>query len=406
MPLRFGRLAVLAVLAVQAFALQDLTALLANNANLTKFYDLIQGYADVTSPFASIQHLSVLAPNNDAFDKIAFSGLGPAFAANDTDTIRSVIEYHILNGTLQSSKITSTPMFLPTYLTNVSYTNTTGGQTVQAVKQAGNDIIFVSGLGSRSTLVQADLAFQGGTVQIVDTFLIPPQDFMNTTRQFNLTGTGGAAAQAGINNTLDTETDITIFAPNNEAWQRVGSGVEGLSVSQLTNLLGYHVVNGSVKFSPSLTNNTVLQSSTGQNLTIFSGGNSIFVNSAQILQQDILISNGVMHVIDNVLDNNATSVLPNPSLTSQPPVVPGTSVADTPFTSAFPTTVSSSPSGSSPSSTDAGSASTTTDGSAASSTTDGGPTSTSHKAAAATLGSDSGMVAAIFGGAALVAAAL
>lgn len=297
--MRTTQLVVLASYAATAVAqAQDLTKLISNNPNLTKFNDLLRSYADITSPFASLNHISVLAPSNDAFDKIANSNLGPAFAANDTDTIRSVIEYHILNGTLQSDTLTSAPSFLPSYLTNVTYSNVTGGSVVQAVRQAGNVIVLVSGLGSRSTLMTKDLSFTGGTVQVIDTFLTPPQNFMNTTKQFNLTSAGGAVSKANLNITLNEARDVTVFVPNNEAFQRVGSGLKDLSVQELTNILGYHYVNGTVRYSTSLTNNTVLTSSTGKKLTVFSGGNSLYVNNAKVLQQDILLSNGVMHVID------------------------------------------------------------------------------------------------------------
>lgn len=46
------------------------------------------------------------------------------------------------------------PVFIPTLLTNAEYTNVTGGQNVENVKQAGDVVVFVSGQGSRSTLVQ------------------------------------------------------------------------------------------------------------------------------------------------------------------------------------------------------------------------------------------------------------
>ncbi|KAI9851207.1 MAG: hypothetical protein M1838_004219 [Thelocarpon superellum] len=397
---------VLASLAVSACAGPDLQTVLAGNSNLTQFNALLGSFGDITAPFSSLQHLSILAPSNDAFNKIAYSDLGPAFAANDTDTIRAVLEYHILNGTLESTTIQTTPLFLPTYLTNDSYVNFTGGAPVQAVRQAGDVIVFVSGLGSRSTLTQPDIAFDGGTIQVIDTFLVPPQDFMNTTRQFNLTAMGGAASKAGLNDTLDTEENVTIFAPNNDAFARVGSGLENMTVEELTKVLGYHVINGTVNFSTMLNNNTVLVSSTGLNLTIYSGSNSQYVNNAQLLQKDIILSNGVMHIIDNVLDYNATDVTPNPAIPTQPPIIPGTSVADTPFTSDFPTTVSSSPSNSATSSSGSNAAATAAATSGAAATSATGATKTSKGGAAPTLASDSGMVAALFGGAAFMAAML
>jgi len=46
-------------------------------------------------------------------------------------------------------------VFIPTLLQTPLYTNITGGQRVQNVKQSGDVVVFVSGQGRRSTLVQS-----------------------------------------------------------------------------------------------------------------------------------------------------------------------------------------------------------------------------------------------------------
>lgn len=51
--------------------------------------------------------------------------------------------------------IPGTPVFIPTLLTNNAYSNVSGGQVVQNVKQSGDVVVFVSGQGSRSSLTQA-----------------------------------------------------------------------------------------------------------------------------------------------------------------------------------------------------------------------------------------------------------
>jgi len=79
-----------------------------------------------------------------------------SFANNDEDVITNVLEYHILQGTkLAAQLVPGTPVFIPTLLTSTEYTNVTGGQVVENVKQAGDVVVFVSGQGSRSTLTQA-----------------------------------------------------------------------------------------------------------------------------------------------------------------------------------------------------------------------------------------------------------
>jgi transforming growth factor-beta-induced protein len=125
---------------------------------------------------------------------------------------------------------------------------------------------------------------------------------------------------------LATAQDITIFVPNNIAFEIVRGAISSLSVSALDQLLSYHVVPGSGSHRPvysfNFVNGTNLTTLTNQSLQIISIDNAYFVNSARILTSDLLISNGVMHVIDNVLSPNLTTAQPNPTSATQMPVLP------------------------------------------------------------------------------------
>ena len=132
--------------------------------------------------------------------------------------------------------------------------------------------------------------------------MVPPQPLSNTSVAFNATAMAGAVTKAKLDQAFDTTRDLTIFAPNNAAFQRIGSGLVNMSVDELSHMMRYHVVNSTVAYSSSssLQNGTVLRSVQGGNLTIRSAGNSLYVNSAQLLQQDLLLSNGVLHIIDKL----------------------------------------------------------------------------------------------------------
>ncbi len=100
--------------------------------------------------------MQILAPSNDAFAKIPYTVLNDAWSSNDADTITNVLEYHILQGTrMAESLVPGSPVFIPTLMTDPKWSNVTGGQIVENVKQAGNVVVFVSGQGSRSTLTTA-----------------------------------------------------------------------------------------------------------------------------------------------------------------------------------------------------------------------------------------------------------
>ena len=142
--------------------------------------------------------------------------------------------------------------------------------------------------------------------------------------------------------TLDTTPDLTVFAPSNMAFQSISSVLQNISMSQLTSVLGYHVINGTVAYSSTLTNGTTVPTLSGPNLTITLGDDgAVFVNSARVVTPDVLVANGVVHVIDNVLNPNMTSAMPDPSATMQSAAFAGASSGSmVPFTSGVPTPTS------------------------------------------------------------------
>jgi transforming growth factor-beta-induced protein len=255
--------------------------------------------------------------------------------------ITNVLEYHILQGTrLAAQLVPGTPTFIPTLLTSPEWNNVTGGQRVENIKQAGNVVVFVSGQGSRSTLTQADLSFTGGVVQVIDSLLIPPSNLTDTTNAFNLTSFEGALYAANKLPADSTTPDATFFAPWNQAFQNLGPAISSMTSDELAEVMDYHLVN-QVVYSTGLTNGTKFLTQQGENITVLHSGNNVYINSAQLLQADILIANGVLHVIDNVLNPQGPGALPNPAIASQAPVfASATSVTNLPFTSAIPCTVS------------------------------------------------------------------
>ena len=81
--------------------------------------------------------------------------------------------------------------------------------------------------------------------------------------------------------------------------------------------LEYHVLNGTVAYSSSITNGSI-ETAAGSKVNTLVEDGAIFVNSARVVIADILFSGGVIHVIDAVLNpNNITK--PDSSVTT--PVV-------------------------------------------------------------------------------------
>ena len=73
-------------------------------------------------------------------------------------------------------------------------------------------------------------------------------------------------------------------------------------------------------------NGTSVPSLLGPNLMITLGDDgSVFVNSAKVIIPDVLVANGVVHVIDNVLNPNNTAAMPVATASMQTPAFMGAS---------------------------------------------------------------------------------
>lgn len=134
---------------------------------------------------------------------------------------------------------------------------------------------------------------------------------------------------------LRSSSDITIFAPNNDAFQAIAAATADLSIEDLTAILQYHVV-PSVAYSTDLSN-TTLPTLHGSELEItITPDGATFVDGARIINTDILIPNGVVHVIDQVLSPTVEDPQPGEDAipTAAGSVVPFTSVIPSP-TSTF-----------------------------------------------------------------------
>ncbi|KAF2453754.1 FAS1 domain-containing protein [Lineolata rhizophorae] len=321
--------------AVAAQDMMNLTATIMSTDSLSQLQEYLSMFPDLLSALGDMSNITVLAPSNDAFEAFLNTSVGGSLAERP-GSIEALLQYHVLNGSYPASSITNTSSFIPTMLTNESYTNVTRGQTVEAVV-IGNETVFYGGLLSNVTVSQANVNFTGGVVHIVDDVLTIPRNITDTALAANLTSLAGALTETNLLDSVNGLRDVTVFAPNNDAFQSIGTAIGNFTTDDLSNILSYHVVNGSsVGYSSHLENGTMLQTLEGGNLTITMNNGSIFVNSAEVVMPNVLVANGVVHVIDNVLNPNAT-MGPSTSATSGAPAFTSASTAtEAPFTSDVP----------------------------------------------------------------------
>jgi len=114
-----------------------------------------------------------------------------------------------------------------------------------------------------------------------------------------------AIKAAGLVETLKGAGPFTVFAPTNAAFEALPAGtVESLLTPEkkadLTGILTYHVVAGSVK-AADLKDGQKVKTLQGGELTVTIKDGKVMINGANVTTADLGSSNGVIHVIDAVL---------------------------------------------------------------------------------------------------------
>ena len=113
-----------------------------------------------------------------------------------------------------------------------------------------------------------------------------------------------AVVAAGLAETLSGPGPFTVFAPTNEAFEKLPAGtVEELlkpeNKEKLASILTYHVVAGKV-MSKDLSNGQKAKTVNGQEVTV-TIGDGVKIDTATVTTPDLEASNGVIHVIDSVI---------------------------------------------------------------------------------------------------------
>ncbi|ODR92134.1 Nex18 symbiotically induced protein [Sinorhizobium alkalisoli] len=110
---------------------------------------------------------------------------------------------------------------------------------------------------------------------------------------------------AGLTETLKGAGPFTVFAPTDDAFTKLPAGtVENLlkpeNREKLISVLTYHVVPGKVMAADVVKLNEA-KTVNGKMVTIKASGDGVMINDANVTATDIDASNGVIHVLDEVI---------------------------------------------------------------------------------------------------------
>lgn len=128
---------------------------------------------------------------------------------------------------------------------------------------------------------------------------------------FNLSVFNAGLAGSGLKSKMLETGPFTVLAPSDDAFRVAGFGTVGEMISpipgRVTSIISYHILNGSYEFNklPFLFNQEI-RSYNGGKLFVthwVKGADTILaINGARVLSQNIKASNGLIQVIDRMLE--------------------------------------------------------------------------------------------------------
>lgn len=297
-----------------AFAEDDVVDTAVGAGNFTVLAEALEK-ADLIDTLKGDGPFTVFAPTDDAFAAL-LSDLGitkeELLARPD---LKDILLYHVLSGSVPASDVMA--------LQDGTMVKTLNGKKVKVSFKDGN--VFVDS----SKLVTTDVMASNGVIHAIDKVLIPGKDIVETAvdaGNFNTLAT--ALTEAGLVDTLKGDGPFTVFAPTDEAFSKLLSEMnitaeDLLAKPELSDILLYHVLADKIMAEDvlALADGTTIQAANGKKLTLtFKDGNA-YINDAMIVTTDIMTTNGVIHVIDDVLIPGAVPAEPAETTPVEPVAV-------------------------------------------------------------------------------------
>ncbi len=240
---------------------------------------------------------TLFAPTNAAFAALPKGTLETLLKPENRELLQKVLTYHVVSGDLKAKDLKSGKV-----------ATVEGNSVTLNVNKHG---VKVNGIN----VTKADIGASNGVIHIIDRVLIPPGlmsakpkpagtivDVAASNPPFSTLVT--AVKAAGLVETLSSKGPFTVFAPTNEAFAALPKGtLEKLLKPEnrklLQQVLTYHVVSGDVR-AKDLKSGPV-KTVEGNSVAVQVSKNGVKINNINVIKADVGASNGVIHVIDQVL---------------------------------------------------------------------------------------------------------
>jgi uncharacterized surface protein with fasciclin (FAS1) repeats len=245
--------------------------------------------ADLVTTLQGEGPFTVFAPTNAAFEKLPADALADLLKPENKDDLASILLYHVVSDDLDATEVTSSSL-LPTVQGSKVKVTSEGGQA-----RIGGALITTT-----------DIKADNGVIHVIDTVIMPPgsiAEIVSADANFSTLLTAvGAADLAGPLGAASPK--LTVFAPTNAAFDKVPADtltalLEPANKAVLTKVLLFHAAAG--EFDASQVGGLQsVETLSGFDATITTDGGAK-IDGAVISATDIPASNGIIHVIDDVI---------------------------------------------------------------------------------------------------------
>uniref|UniRef100_A0A3Q4BL36 Uncharacterized protein n=1 Tax=Mola mola TaxID=94237 RepID=A0A3Q4BL36_MOLML len=230
------------------------------------------------------------APSNDAWDLLDDT-MRNALVSNVNIELYNALHYHMINKRLLTKD-------LKNGMTVKSMYNDLG----LLINHYSNGVVTVN----CARIIYGNQVATNGVVHVIDRVISAVgrtiQDVIEV--DDDLTSLNDLAQDSGLLENLGQSGHYTLFAPTNEAFNSLGSGIlkrlQG-DKEVLKALLNFHLLD-SVQCSEAIMAGTAYETMEGNSIVIGCDGDSLTVNGIKMVRKkDIVTTNGVIHLIDQVL---------------------------------------------------------------------------------------------------------
>ena len=266
------------------------------------------GLVDALSSASS--ELTVFAPTDAAFGTLAtrlgFTDATAMVNALDGQTLARILQYHVLPARKLSTDLAAGGATQATLYTFKGAPATLAMSTTSGVK-------ITDAVLDQASVTTADVPASNGVIHVIDKVLVPP-GVLTIVQMAQANPTFSTLVQAVVTanlaGALNGAGPLTVFAPTNAAF---ASALAELSLTpaqllaspDLTSILTYHAVDGAVRAADvvALPKPATVNTLQGSAFTVDSALKLIDGRGRQagLVATDVEASNGVIHVIDNVL---------------------------------------------------------------------------------------------------------